>query len=150
MEEGHILHATTVSVGPHALLITGASGRGKSSLALQMIALGAQLIADDRTQLCVKNGQLIADCPPAIAGLIEARGVGILKCPKAPSAAVKLVVDMDQTETARLPEKRDILLYSISLPLMYRSDTPHFAAALMIHLQHGAHAEKIWVDNGHG
>ena len=38
-----VLHA--VAVGEHALLISGA---GKTTLALEMVPLGADLIADDR------------------------------------------------------------------------------------------------------
>ena len=38
---GEILHASSVSVGDQGLLILGKSGAGKSSLALDLIALGA-------------------------------------------------------------------------------------------------------------
>ena len=46
-----ILHATCVAVDGRGLLILGPSGSGKSALALQLIALGAQLVADDRTRV---------------------------------------------------------------------------------------------------
>ena len=63
-----------------ALLILGASGRGKSALALGLMAAGATLVADDRTHLHARRRrQLVASAPAAIAGLIEARGIGILK-----------------------------------------------------------------------
>ncbi len=137
MNDSQILHATTVALDGHALLIKGGSGSGKSSLALRMIALGASLVADDRTMISQKGGQIIADCPPQIKGMIEARGVGLLHCPPAPPTAIKLVLDMDHTETERLPQKRNTMLFSVSLPLLYLSNTPHFTAALLIHLQHG-------------
>ena len=38
-------------------MITGASGAGKSALALQLIALGAELVADDRTELWREGGK---------------------------------------------------------------------------------------------
>ena len=41
------VHGTTVARAGRAVLILGASGTGKSALALQMIALGARLVADD-------------------------------------------------------------------------------------------------------
>ena len=67
----------------------GPSGAGKSALALQLLALGAELVADDRTDIIRQGDHLIADVPQAIAGMIEARGMGILeRCdPCGPSPA---------------------------------------------------------------
>ena len=78
-----ILHATTVSVAGRGLLILGPSGAGKSALALELISRGAVLVADDRTQVVVEGDTLTASVPTAIAGLIEARGVGLLRTPEA-------------------------------------------------------------------
>ena len=60
-----LLHASCVAVKGRALLITGPSGTGKSALALQMMALGADLVADDQTLLQPRAGKLIATAPPA-------------------------------------------------------------------------------------
>ena len=46
-----IVHASCVARDGRAVLIRGASGSGKSGLALQLMALGAGLVADDRTRL---------------------------------------------------------------------------------------------------
>jgi HPr kinase/phosphorylase len=97
------LHATSVSVEGHAVLILGASGTGKSALALQLIALGAELVADDRTIITRSSKTLRASVPEAIAGQIEARGVGILGVPHAASAQVVLAVDMGRQSAKRLP-----------------------------------------------
>ena len=69
------LHGSAVAVGEHALLITGAAGAGKTTLALEMIALGAELIADDRVGAWPDGaGRLWLSAPPNIAGLVEMRG----------------------------------------------------------------------------
>jgi serine kinase of HPr protein (carbohydrate metabolism regulator) len=59
-------------------LIEGASGAGKSDLALRLIDRGAMLISDDYTLLQRAGSELIASPPEKIAGQIEVRGLGIL------------------------------------------------------------------------
>jgi HPr kinase/phosphorylase len=135
-----ILHASCVAVNKRALLIRGASGTGKSALAMQMMALGADLVADDRTELTSENEQIIARCPPAISGLIEARGVGILRANASEQARIVAVLDLDQTETDRLPPIREVEILGQMLPLYYIYDIPSFAGAMMQLLQFGRHA----------
>ena len=84
------LHASCVAWGQTAVLITGAAGSGKSSLALALMAYGCRLIADDGTQLTLEQGRLIAGCPPALRGLIEARGLGLLNATPLDAATVTL------------------------------------------------------------
>ncbi|MEF9600929.1 HPr kinase/phosphatase C-terminal domain-containing protein, partial [Paracoccus sp. PXZ] len=73
-----ILHASCIAHRGRGLLILGPSGAGKSTLALEMMAFGATLVADDRTILRREGGRIVADAPDSIRGRIEARGVGIL------------------------------------------------------------------------
>jgi HPr kinase/phosphorylase len=121
-----------------ALLILGPSGAGKSSLALQMMALGAQLVSDDQTEVFSAQSGLMARCPAAaIHGLIEARGVGLLRTNPVDQAPVTLVADLSQLEDQRLPPRRQITILHSDLPLVLRALGPHFAAALMLYLQHG-------------
>lgn len=129
---GHsqIVHATCVALAGQGVLITGPSGSGKSGLALQLIALGAMLVADDRTVLTVRAGRLIATAPPAIQGLIEARGVGILSVAFQSEVAVSLCVDMSRIETARLPLRKVVTLLDISVPSLHKIDAPYFPAAI--------------------
>ncbi|MEO8926158.1 MAG: HPr kinase/phosphorylase [Caulobacteraceae bacterium] len=61
------------------VLIEGPSGAGKSDLALRALELGYRLVADDRTLVFVSQGALFGRAPAALAGLMEARGVGILR-----------------------------------------------------------------------
>ena len=129
-----IVHATCVAVAGKGVLITGPSGSGKSGLALQLIAFGGQLVADDRTVLVARDGHLIASAPPAIAGMIEARGVGILPVPHLPEVQVKCCVDMSQEETARLPEPQSTTLLDIVLPSLQKVNASYFPAAIYAYL----------------
>ncbi|WP_306113171.1 MULTISPECIES: HPr kinase/phosphorylase [unclassified Roseovarius] len=131
------MHATTVAYAGRAALIRGASGSGKSGLALQMIALGGRLIADDRTTLQRRGDILIARCPETIRGRIEARGVGILAAAPAEATRLALVVDMDTEETDRLPDPDMIDILGVPLPLQKKVNLPHFPAALLSYLKHG-------------
>ena len=139
-----VLHASCVALNGAGVLILGASGRGKSGLALQLMALGADLVADDRTSLDVRNGpagpQLMAGVPDTLAGLIEARGIGILKAASAGPCPVTLVVDLDQTEAMRLPPDRSVELLGVRLPLVHMVDSPAFPAAILQYLKKGRSA----------
>jgi HPr kinase/phosphorylase len=100
------VHATALSWGRAGLLIRGASGAGKSSLALALIGRGARLVADDRVHLSACHGRLIATAPSAVAGSIELRGRGILPVPHERSAIVRLVVDIVAAEELeRMPDE---------------------------------------------
>jgi HPr kinase/phosphorylase len=132
-----IVHATCVSWQGNAVLITGKSGSGKSALGLQLLALGCDLIADDRTILDVRDGMLVATCPATLNGLIEARGIGILNAGHVRSSFVQLYVDLDQQETARMPQPRKITLLGCDLPLIWRVEGAHFTPAILQILKSG-------------
>lgn len=112
------IHVTTVAVGGVGVLLRGPSGSGKSDLALRLIDNGATLVSDDYTDLSVREGVLTASAPDTIAGLMEVRGVGIVRlCPEsAPPAPVPvaLLVDLvhapDSVE--RLPDPQAEALLS--------------------------------------
>lgn len=109
------IHATCVRLGRAGasfgappgcgILLTGPSGSGKSDLALRLIAAGAELVADDRTDLFVRRGCLYAKSPIRIAGLMEIRGIGILALPHVREAKIALVAHLGRSG-ARLPEHR--------------------------------------------
>jgi serine kinase of HPr protein (carbohydrate metabolism regulator) len=103
-------HGTAVLVGTVGVLLRGASGSGKSTLALSLIDSGARLVADDRVNLTARGGRLLAGPPSAIAGLIELRGTGILRCPHESAAVIRLVVDLVEPETIeRMPSAADLV-----------------------------------------
>jgi len=128
--ESQTVHATCIAMAGQGVLIAGPSGSGKSALALQLIALGAVLVADDRTVLTAQEGQLLAASPPTIAGLIEARGVGILPVQYVGQAPVVLYIDLSRVEVERLPQRHEITLLDISLPCLHKVDAPYFPAAI--------------------
>ena len=103
MSADNPFHATSVVIDGRVLLIAGPSGSGKSDLALRLIDRGALLLSDDYTRLERRGDALIATPPPAIAGKIEVRGVGIVEMAFASEGLVALLVDLD-AEVERLPE----------------------------------------------
>ena len=131
-----MLHATAICDVRGAALICGPSGSGKSSLALQIMALGAGLICDDLVRIQAVEGILMAYAPStAIAG-IEARGFGILPASLAPAAPVRLVVDLSTSACARLPEPQSIVLPGQSLPIIRKIDSPAFPSIVWQYLSH--------------
>ena len=130
-----IFHASCVAWQGHGALILGQSGAGKSALALQLMAFGADLVSDDRTELMAEADVLTARAPATIQGLIEARGVGLMRVPFVPKAEIALVIDLDQPEPNRLPPQREITLLGISRPLVLAVPQPHFPAAILCYLK---------------
>lgn len=99
-----VMQASAVSIDGAAMLIEGPPGSGKSSLALALIDRGAGLIGDDAVTLTADSGRLMATPPPNIAGLIEVRGVGLVRLPLAPPAPVGLILSLGGPVPERLPE----------------------------------------------
>ena len=99
------LHASAVSFSGKGILILGASGSGKSKLALALISCGAILIADDQVILSNQRHKIILSAPKAILGKIEARNIGILEVSYT-EAQLCLVVSLDKTELNRLPKTK--------------------------------------------
>jgi serine kinase of HPr protein (carbohydrate metabolism regulator) len=112
------IHASCVALDGRGVVLRGPSGAGKSDLALRLIDDGAELVADDRVELTTEGERLYAAAPPALAGLLEARGIGILKVAHRARAQVVVVVDLVAAgETVeRLPEGRTTILEGIVLP----------------------------------
>ena len=138
--DGINIHAGCVSVDGRGVLITGPSGSGKSALALQLMAFGARLVSDDRTLLTLRDGRLHATCPPAIRGMIEARGLGILNADTVDGADVVLAVDMGVTGAERLPPHRSVTYLGRTVDLVQAQRDPHFPAALLAYLKGGRRA----------
>lgn len=119
-------------------MILGAAGSGKTSLALGMIALGADLVADDRVAIAdTASGPALAPVPH-LAGLVEIRGAGILKLARhATAAPLWLAADLDRAESERMPPRHEIELAGHSVPVIACAGWSGAAAALMAILAAG-------------
>lgn len=114
------IHATAVVIGDFGVLIRGASGAGKSALALDVVdralASGTQalIVADDRVLLQRRDDRLLARAPAILAGLISIRGTGVVRVPHAGHAEIRLVVDLGPRHE---DDRSDIVqLIGITLP----------------------------------
>jgi len=117
MSEAAVHQASCVAIGRRALLIEGAPGSGKSSLALALIDRGAELVGDDGVLLEPRGAELWALPPPHIAGLLEVRNVGLLTLPVT-SAPVALVLRLDQAAPRFVEEPEQVTLAGLKLPLI--------------------------------
>jgi len=97
-------------------LIEGPSGGGKSDLALRLLELGWRLVADDRVRLWAADGRLYGRAPEALRGLIEARGLGVLRAAEIPFAEVVLLARPGTPD--RLPEPHSEELLSVPVPVL--------------------------------
>ena len=135
------VHATTVALRVkaqwRAVLLRGPSGSGKSDLALRLIESGGRLVSDDQTHLARRGRSLVATAPPALAGMIEARGVGIVRLQRnqlLAQARVALLVDLLPPERIeRLPEPQTETLIEITVS---RLDLAPFEASAV---------QKLWL-----
>lgn len=110
------IHATCVSVDGRGVILRGPSGRGKSDLALRLIDQGGILVADDRVDLHVHNGDVVASSPQNISGQLEVRGVGIMRLAYQEDARISLIVDLVEREfVPRLPEDLPTSLLDVNI-----------------------------------
>jgi serine kinase of HPr protein (carbohydrate metabolism regulator) len=134
-------HASAVLVGEAGVLIRGASGAGKTQLALALIAEArrdgrfARLIGDDRIGISASGGRLVARPHPAIAGHVERRGLGLAPVAHEGAGIIRLVVDCRDTEPPRLPEPEEMVtqIEGVTLPrLGVMALDPQMAARLVM------------------
>jgi HPr kinase/phosphorylase len=117
-----VVHASVVAWHGRGVLLRGPPGAGKSALALRLLRAGAFLVADDLVALAASAGGRLLAGPPArapVAGLIEARGLGIFRLAAARRAALALAVDLGapgRPGPERLPEARSETLLGVTLP----------------------------------
>ena len=116
------IHATCCAYdaagGPGGVLLLGPPGSGKSDLALRLIDAGFALVADDRVDIEIGAGGAFASAPAALAGLLEVRGIGIIRLGRGvPRARIALAVTLSpRAEQERLPEPARTALAGHAVP----------------------------------
>ncbi len=133
------LHATCVALDGRGLLIVGRSGVGKSTMALQLMTLGAELVADDRCDVSSSPLGVIASRPDNMPQAIEARGVGLLSAPCIGPTPIEAVLDLDGVVQDRLPQLRYAAIGHYNLPLLELSTQTNMPAVLFHFLKYGFH-----------
>lgn len=110
-----LIHATAVAIDGQGVLLMGASGSGKSDLALRLIDRGAALVCDDYCDIIDGSGGPEIHAKPSISGKIEVRGVGVCSIDYVASAPLSMILQLDQSPE-RLPasdERVDLAGWSV-------------------------------------
>jgi HPr kinase/phosphorylase len=132
------LHGAGVAIDGRGILILGASGSGKSSLALSLMALGANLIADDGLWLSDEGDPPLLRRPAQSPDLIESRGIGLIRAGVTLNMApLDLIVDLDRAEPDRLPPRRLVAIGDSLRPLILGAGHNTLGPALILMLRHG-------------
>jgi len=144
------LHGVLVSVHGVGVLITGASGMGKSETALDLIRDGHLLISDDRVDVQHIHNAIYGHSPELTKGLLEVRGIGIINVGMMFGAAslrdtaqvdlvIKLVpfeADAEYNrigdETQRFTRILDVLIPTITLPVSAGRNTSALVESAVI------------------
>ena len=153
-----IIHATAIVYEQNGVLICGDSGSGKSTLALELMALGADLIADDAVIVYLENdgdSQEMLWLSPArnpelttfslplseqiMDGYtaIEARGVGLLGAKYIAKARFKVMVDLNSFHQHRLPKVKFKRFFDQKIPVLALKGNPSRAAIVIQMLRGG-------------
>jgi HPr kinase/phosphorylase len=114
-----LVHATAIAIDGRAVLLRGPSGAGKSDLGLRLIDAGARLISDDQSELRRSGDRVLVRAPATILGLIEVRGIGIVRLPPLSDVPLALIADLvapDRVE--RLPEPRREPILGLDVPVV--------------------------------
>ena len=99
----------------------------------------ARLVADDRVHLEAAHGRLLARPAEALAGLIEVRGIGLMRLTHEASAVVGWVVDLAATDAQRLPEaaSHKTEIDGIELPRLAVASGAAALPAVFAYITHG-------------
>ena len=114
------IHATCVKIDSKGVLILGDSGSGKSDLALRLITMfSAKLVSDDRTDIFNDSGVIKAKAPSVLKGLLEVRGVGIIKQEYTKETKVDLVVKLTNDKIERMPLPQNYKIEGVEIPMYH-------------------------------
>jgi len=126
------MHATCVDFNGSGVLILGRSGSGKSSLAINLIALGSKLVADDQCELVKKNNSFRIFKPASLPNSIEVRGIGLVSVPTVVETRLDWVVNMDEAETERMPDLRFTEIGGYRVPTVFGKNMEDLASRIYV------------------
>jgi HPr kinase/phosphorylase len=132
------IHASALLIGAKAVLIFGASGMGKSRLCYYLLQTvpHSRFVGDDRVHLENAHGRLLVRAAPALEGLLELRGVGLLTLAFEKQAQVSHVVELVES-TMRLPLPTTKTLNQVTLPFLQLERGENAAQNLLAFLDVG-------------
>ena len=127
-----IMHASCVDINGSGVLIIGRSGSGKSSLAINLLALGSKLVADDQCEIVKNNNRFCVSKPASLPKSIEIRGVGLVSVPIVNETSLDWVVNMDEVEKERMPTPRFTEIGGFRVPTVFGKDIDDLASRIYV------------------
>ncbi len=121
-----LMHASCAARDGLGVLLTGAPGSGKSDLLLRLLDRGFVLVADDQVEIGTDG---MARPPESLAGLLEVRGLGLMRFPFMAAARPVLVAELVGAAAPRLPQPRQHA--TLRLPAITIDPRPASAAQLL-------------------
>ena len=121
-----------MDINGSGVLIVGSSGSGKSSLAINLLALGSKLVADDQCELVKKNNRFSVSKPTSLPNSIEIRGIGLVSVPMAVETRLDWVVNMDEAEPQRMPDLRFTEIGGYRVPTVFGKNMDELASRIYV------------------
>ena len=121
-----------MDINGSGVLIIGRSGSGKSSLAINLLALGARLVADDQCEIVKNNNRFCVSKPASLPKSIEIRGVGLVSVPVVNETSLDWVVNMDEVEKERMPTPQFTEIGGFRVPTVFGKDMDDLASRIYV------------------
>ena len=121
-----------MDINGSGVLIVGSSGSGKSSLAINLLALGSKLVADDQCELVKKNNRFSVSKPASLPNSIEIRGIGLVSVPMVVETSLDWVVNMDEAENERMPDLRFTEIDGYKIPTILGKNMDDLASRIYV------------------
>ena len=138
-----IIHASSIEMSGKGVVIFGKSGVGKSNLAIKLISMGANLIADDQTQLDLKEDKILISKYSSTPNFIEARGIGFIKVPFKMNSELFCFIKITNLELPRLPNEKTICCFGKKIKVLEYNPYYSNECALFLGLRYGVKLDPV-------